>query len=314
MYEGPAPWQNGGVSQRQLAARRLRDPRWLLEVIALIRSWRPDVLQTWQLGCDIAGGLAAVATRTPWVMREPSSREAYAGNARARLRVMAGRWVADAIVVNSEGGAAYWEGHERRRLIRNAVPIGEIDRARPRASGTAPTVAFAGRLVGMKNVDVLLRAASQVPGFDLLVCGSGPRRAELEQLAADLGIAGRVRFTGYLRDIWSIVKGVNLFVSLSDFEGAPNSVIEVFAARTPTVLSDIPAHRAIADERSAFFAPVRDVDGTAAVLRLALADPREAAARACQARRCVESMSIAAMTDAYEEVYESLRTAEPPRV
>src|SRR6185369_2628209 len=260
------------------------------------------VLQTWQLGCDITGGLAAAVTRTAWVLREPSSREAYAGTRWSGLRARVARRTADAIVVNSEGGAEYWSGHRRRRLIRNAVPIGEIDRTQPFAFDAAHTIVFAGRLVGMKSVDVLLRAASQIAGPDLVVCGSGPRRGELEHLAAELGIAGRVRFTGYACDVWSLVKGASLFVSLSDFEGAPNSVLEAFAAGTPAVLSDIAAHRTIADEGSAFFAPARDVEGTVAVLRRALAHPRDAAARACRARRYVESMSIAAMTGAYEEV------------
>ena len=305
MYEGPAPEQADGVPRRQLAARRLRDPHWLLEVLTLIRSWRPDVVQTWQLGCDIFGGIAAAVTRTPWVLREPSAHEAYDGNVKAKLRAIAGR-TADAVVVNSEGGAAYWARHDHRRLIRNAVPLDEIDRARRLEFGTAPTIAFAGRLTGMKNVDVLLRAASQIAGADVVVCGSGPRREELERLAAALGTAGRVRFTGYTSDVWPIVKGATLFVSLSDFEGAPNAVLEAFAAGTPAILSDIPAHRAIADDRSAFFAPVRDADGTAAVLRDALAHPREADGRARHARRHVESLSIAAMADAYEEVYDSL--------
>ena len=56
----------------------------------------------------------------------------------------------------------------------------------------------------------------------------------------------------------------------------------------------------------AFFAPLRDVAATAAAIRHALADREEAASRARNARRRVESMSITAMADAYEEVYANL--------
>src|SRR5205085_2343578 len=126
---------------------------------------------------------------------------------------------------------------------------------------------------------------------------------------ADLeGRAGpRVRFAGYVRDVWSIVKGADLFVSLSDFEGSPNSVLEAFAAGTPAVLSDIPAHRAIADEQSALFVPLHDPAATAAAIRRALDERAEAMARARNARKRVEPATIKTMADAYESVYAALR-------
>src|SRR5437764_3679080 len=122
----------------------------------------------------------------------------------------------------------------------------------------------------MKNVDVLISAAAQLPDVTLIICGAGPRRKELQRLAGD-----HVQFSGFIHDVWSIIKGADLFVSLSDFEGSPNTVLEAFAAGTPAVLSDIDAHRALADERSAFFAPPRDAAATAAVIHQVLADRSE---------------------------------------
>jgi glycosyltransferase involved in cell wall biosynthesis len=304
--DGPAPWQAEDLPAHRLAASRHRNPCFLREIVALIRSWRPDVLQTWFVESDIVGGVAAALTRTPWVLREPSSGEFYAGRMKASLRVMVARLAADAIVANSEGGRAYWAKHARPRLISNAVPIEDIDLVTPANLGAVPSLVYAGRLETMKNVDVFLAAAAQLSEVSVIVCGIGPRRARLEQLAAELRIADRVRFTGYTRDIWPIVKGAALFVSLSDFEGSPNAVLEAFAAGTPALLSDIAAHRAIADDRSAYFVPLGDVGATAAVMRQALADRGEAAARARNARLRVASWSSAAMADAYEEVYRSL--------
>lgn len=304
--DGPAPWQAEDLPVRRLSGRRHRNPRFLGEIVALIRSWRPDVLQTWFVESDIVGGVAAALTRTPWVLREPSTGEFYAGRIKASLRVMVARLAAGAIVANSEGGAAYWARHARPRLIANAVPVEDIDLVQPADLGSAPSVVFAGRLEAIKNVDVFITAAARMAEVNVVVCGIGPRRASLEHLAADLHIADRVRFTGHTRDIWPIIKGADLFVSLSDFEGSPNAVLEAFAAGTPAILSDIAAHRAIADDRSAYFAPLRDVDATAAAMRQALANPAEAAARARNARLRIASLSIAAMADAYEEVYESL--------
>ena len=301
IQEGLAPAQAADLPTRKLTSQRHRDPRLLAELIGVIRAWRPAVLQTWYVESDIVGGVAAALTRTPWVLREPSTGAFYRGRAKAWLRKAIAHVAASAIVANSVDGMAYWSSHRRRRHIANAVPVDAID-AVPRASlGTSPVIVYAGRLEAMKNVDVLIAAAAQLQDVTLIICGAGPRRKELQRLAGD-----RVQFRGFTGDVWSIIKGADLFVSLSDFEGTPNTVLEAFAARTPTVLSDIDAHRALADERSAFFAPLRDVAATAAVIRRALADRSEAMSRARNARRSAETMPIAAMARAYEELYSEL--------
>lgn len=65
-----------------------------------------------------------------------------------------------------------------------------------------PHVAFAGRLVADKGVDVLLRAfASAGPDrvdATLEILGDGPDGAALRRLARDLGVADRVHFAGHV--------------------------------------------------------------------------------------------------------------------
>lgn len=55
------------------------------------------------------------------------------------------------------------------------------------------------RLVADKGIDILLRAVAQLPGvWRLQIAGSGPEQRALEQLARELGIAGRVQFDGVI--------------------------------------------------------------------------------------------------------------------
>lgn len=112
------------------------------------------------------------------------------------------RWAGafDAIVANSE--------FTRRRLVDAGIePVEliyyDIGAAPERPPlGPAPRVAFAGRLVREKGVDVLLSAfaavAARVPDARLVVAGDGPERRGLERLAADLGIAAQVEWLGHV--------------------------------------------------------------------------------------------------------------------
>jgi len=107
------------------------------------------------------------------------------------------------IVANSQAvrNALLAEGIGPVEVIWNGVPIRP---PRPPVSGP-PTVAFAGRLVPEKGVDVLLRAfarvKTQVPEASLVIAGDGPERDRLQKLIADLELSSSVTMLGYLNQI-----------------------------------------------------------------------------------------------------------------
>ena len=58
-----------------------------------------------------------------------------------------------------------------------------------------------GRLEAVKRVDLAVRAMAHAPGaLTLVVAGTGTMRSALEALAAELGVADRVRFAGEVDD------------------------------------------------------------------------------------------------------------------
>lgn len=122
-----------------------------------------------------------------------------------RLRVwLANR--ADAVLLYGERGAADMRAAgvdpDRIHIAHNTVAVdnhgpGEIRRQ---------DFLFVGRLHARKRVDLLLRAFADFLGADaarqarFVIVGDGPERPALAQLAAQLGIAGRVEFTGEVTD------------------------------------------------------------------------------------------------------------------
>jgi len=316
---GPQKPKLPGVALHQLKTRSNYDPFLLWQLVRLTRRIKPDLIHTWILQMDILGGIAARLNRIPWILRESSSASTYPPTWKNRLRVRIGS-SASAIVSNSSGGDEYWKTqllHSRRHVVSNGLLVPEIDRIEAAlppglTKPEAPIVLYVGRLStdcsGIKNLKTFLEALAcvrqkqEVLG---ILCGKGPQRSELELLRDELRLDADVHFTGHLpaTSIWALMKKASVFVSLSAYEGCPNSTMEAMACGCPLVLSDIPAHREILDESSAHFVDPINVPVAAAAIEQALNDQDDSKRRAFIAKQKSKRWSVEKMARDYEKVY-----------
>ena len=83
----------------------------------------------------------------------------------------------------------------------------------------------------------------------LHVVGVGPDRERLEDQARSAGVAERVIFYGWKPDAWveAAMRGCDLFLLASSQEGMPTVLLESLRLGAPTLVSDLPGNRAIAD-------------------------------------------------------------------
>lgn len=105
----------------------------------------------------------------------------------------------------------------------------------------APVFGHVGRFCPVKNHSFLLDIFAAVHKIDskalLLMVGDGELRAEMEKKAADLGIAGAVRFLGLRQDIPRMLAAMDCFVFPSLREGLPVTLIEAQASGLPVLAS-----------------------------------------------------------------------------
>jgi glycosyltransferase involved in cell wall biosynthesis len=122
--------------------------------------------------------------------------------------------------------------------------------------GTLFTVAYAGHLYPWKGVDVLIEALALVPEAQGLIIGghaAEPDLSRVQTLAARLGIAERVTFTG-LVEPWrvpdllqtaAVLALPNPASAISTRATSPLKLFEYMAAGRPIVASDLPAIREV---------------------------------------------------------------------
>lgn len=105
------------------------------------------------------------------------------------------------------------------------------------------TVGYVGRLAESKNVQLLLRATSELDDLQALVVGDGPQRPALEALADELGIGARVHWLGSQDESrkWDLLRAMDAFclpsrtTAAGATEGFGIVLLEAAAAGTPAI-------------------------------------------------------------------------------
>lgn len=134
-----------------------------------------------------------------------------------------------------------------------------------------PVVGYVGRIMPEKDLETWLRAAAVVankyPDAHFVMVGEGrdgTTQRQLQSLAATLGIAQRVIFTGYRDSLLPAYASLDLFMLSSRREGLPNSILEAMAMGLPVVTTDVAgAKELVIDGETGFVLPQGDVHGLA---------------------------------------------------
>lgn len=173
------------------------------------------------------------------------------------------------------------------------------------------------RLSPEKGLDDLLAAVAQAGAagapLGLELVGDGPDRERLEALAAELGIAAQVRFTGFVGTRPQLVERLDtadVFVLPSRSEGLPHSVVEAMARGLPVVATAIGGLPELLGEGSGIIVPPQDPAALAAVLGALAADRARlddlSARSIARVRRFEPDAQAAELCDRLAEAYPQL--------
>jgi len=199
----------------------------------------------------------------------------------------------------------------------------------PPLGGRRPfRVVSCGRLLHWKGFDLGLKAFAllnrDLPDSEYVVVGEGPERRNLERLAADLGIAGKIGFRGRLprAETFEQFRDCAVMVHPSLHDSSGMVCIEAMAAGRPVVCLDWAGPAMLVSDDAGIKVPAADPEQAvrglaAAMLQLARDDSLRASMGAAARRRVerefVSERQAASLRDLYHEAAEAGAGRVPAR-
>lgn len=104
------------------------------------------------------------------------------------------------------------------------------------------TTVAVGRIAYQKNYPLMLKLFSYLvkvnPRAGLLILGSGDRLDEISTLISKYEIDDNVRLVGYVNNPFSYMSKCKAYISISKYEGFPNSLVEAMICGLPVIVTD----------------------------------------------------------------------------
>ena len=200
-------------------------------------------------------------------------------------------------------------------VVPPGVASAEVSSHRPEEQ-----ISAVGRLERIKGHDLLLRAVAELfqqevfQAWRLFIIGDGSQRGALERLCQELGLEGRVVFTGTLEPgaIAQQLRRTGIFVQPSRHEGLPLSLLEAMSVGIPCVASTVGGiGELIEHEKQGLLVPPDDKVALGGAVARLMSTPELRSRLGEAGRKQVDQhYALGRMLEKTRSVYESLRTSQ----
>jgi glycosyltransferase involved in cell wall biosynthesis len=268
--------QSQGIPTESLKMRRgVPDPRGLLRLHGIVRSWRPDVVHSHMVHANLMARVLRLMVRIPVLIS--TIHNIYEGGPWLMAGYRLTNGMVDHITAVSEAAA---ERFVRERIVPaklvTVIPNGvDTDLFRNVAATARDSLRRSlglsqqfvwlavGRFEVSKDYPNMLQAFARVrehePRSMLLLVGRGSLQGEAEALVRERGLGDAVRFLGVRQDVPEVMSAADAYVMSSAWEGMPMVLLEAAAAGLPIVATRVGGnHEVVRQEESGFLVPPRD--------------------------------------------------------
>lgn len=302
----------------------------VIALYRLVKSIKPDVVQTWMYHADLIGGVVARlagAKIVVWGIRGPFDRQRTALQTRITIRLCSflSKWVPIAIVSNSEHATEVHlqVGYSRDKLVNipNGYPLKQF---RPDETARVEllhelNLNYDVVLIGMvarfdpyKDHETLFGAllalARRGRQFTCLLVGPGMSMANqsLAHLVEKYGVQDMVKLIGPRDDVPKIMAALDVHVLSSAAESFPNVLAEAMACGTPCVTTNVGDAALIVGD-TGWVVPHSDAAALANAIQEALNEMKDSAKwnirKEAAQKRVIENYSLERMILSYARTW-----------
>jgi glycosyltransferase involved in cell wall biosynthesis len=304
---------SSGVAVGSLTKRPGPSPPTVLALRSWLRTFGPDIVHT-HVGGFLYGFPAAYRSGFPLVHTVHNDPRLEVPPTIRRMHSLAYRLGARGVVLSETFVESFRDVHSRRPIgvVPNGVDIARFTKTHSIVRNDRHEsfrVLIVGRLEPQKRIDVFLEAMVNISrslpfAVEARIVGDGPLRDELETLASEPVLDGRVDFTGRVDDIGQHLEWADAFVLSSDYEGMPLAIVEAMAFGLPVVATRVGAvPDLVLDGISGFLVDRQDPQALASRLEQLARDTGLSEAMGRAGRDRSEIFNVTAMVNGYESVY-----------
>ncbi len=304
----------------------------LFTLAKLFRRLRPAIVHTHSSKAGILGRWAAWIARVPIIVHTvhgfgiTPAQPQWLQRVLVRLERMTGRitthWVTVA-QADAHQGRRWRLFEENVSVIRPGIdprpfqaPIQPALRARSREEfGAGPGTQLIGTVACLKPqkapedfVLVAKRVCEAMPQARFVLIGDGELRPRIEALIQQHGLQGRVRLTGWRRDVDMAMKAFDALLLTSHWEGLPRVILEASAAGVPIVATKVGGvDEVVTNGPDVRLCEAGNIEGLAAGLGEILQRPEQAARSTAENREALpKEFHIEEMVKQYQSLYDRL--------
>lgn len=249
----------------------IQDIKAYIDLRKFFTTERPDIVHSHSSKTGILGRFAASAARVPTIVHTVHG---FAFQSETRRSIKAiyifleriAAKLTDKIIVLNETDATIARNiigvpDDRIVLLENGVDARKYapaeqslrQRVRQLEFGVEErehvVIGMVGRLWFQKNPQCFVRAANKVisrrDNVSFFMIGDGEYKSELEHMINKFGTGSRIRIMGWRKDVSLLLKGIDIMVLPSRWEGLPLAILEAMSTAVPVIASDIPGNNHI---------------------------------------------------------------------
>jgi len=251
---------------------------WVSKLLVETQRFQVDIIVArFAYFCGLIGAIAAGLSRRKFIVRVVGSDlKVHSRSLIGGITVLLIFRIASGAICTSRDleNIAKSFGAKSTRVIPSALNLhGFNETGAPKKDRKVITVS---RLARAKGISYLVRAMTYVKDGTLIVIGDGPEKTELESLSENLGLSGRVSFTGWINNrsrLSQHLKRATVFVLPSLSEGTPRVIMEAMYWGLPIVATNVGGiPEIVVDGVNGFLVPPRNEKALAQAIEKALSD------------------------------------------